>query len=228
MRTRALLVLSLALLSPGARAADVATPVLTLPSGKNQVPEVVIVTAGSPGSRMHYTTSGAEPTDKDPKIASGARAAVTPLQVLKVKAWMKGHTPSATASASGALVARFFAGTFQAPWVKHPPSPWPANWGFDGDPFVQRIPKGMRFSRYGSEYGTYVAPEGTSFNERGLPESSRSLPESLYETEAEIDDVLVGRITEWGSGGGGVQYKFSDSVLSLIQAGKMCRLNLHP
>ncbi len=70
---------------------------------------------------IHYTTDGREPTEDDPAIDSGAAILVERTSVLKAKAFKFGWTPSATQTASYALLTnpanttlQFSAAAFQA------------------------------------------------------------------------------------------------------------------
>lgn len=71
------------------------------PGGRVYVfPTDVTIDCDTFGAVIHYTTSGAEPTENDPVIAAGNTLRVDRTMVLKVKAWKPGWTQSQTISAS--------------------------------------------------------------------------------------------------------------------------------
>jgi alpha-tubulin suppressor-like RCC1 family protein len=76
-----------------------AAPVFNPTAGTYVAGQQVTVTAPSSGSTIHYTLHGAEPTEGDPTIASGA-SLVVGNYTLKAKAWKTGASASATASAA--------------------------------------------------------------------------------------------------------------------------------
>jgi len=91
-------VLSGAVLSGALVQAAVPNPVFSYPSGIYETPFDVVVT-GASGSTIHYTTSGAEPTEADPTIASGATLLVDATVTLKAKAFASALIPSGTTAA---------------------------------------------------------------------------------------------------------------------------------
>ncbi len=91
-------VLSGAVLSGALVQAAVPNPVFSFPSGIYDTPFDVVVT-GAAGSTIHYTTSGAEPTEADPTIASGATLLIDATVTLKAKAFLSGLIPSGTTAA---------------------------------------------------------------------------------------------------------------------------------
>ncbi len=77
-----------------------------------------------------------------------------------------------------------------------------------------------RVDRYGSLWGTFVAPTGTPFGERALPASSRERIYYKFEVIQDIDSVLKGKAIPWfGMPGEGIQYKMPKSMRDLV-AGK--------
>ncbi len=77
-----------------------------------------------------------------------------------------------------------------------------------------------RVDRYGSLWGTFVAPTGTPFGERALPASSRERVYYKFEVIQDIDSVLKGKAIPWfGMPGEGIQYKMPKSMRDLV-AGK--------
>ncbi len=78
----------------------VAKPTLSVGSGLYQTAQTVTVTVDAEaGATLHYTTTGIEPTESDPTIASGSSLLVSAETRLKVKAWATGLEPSSTAEA---------------------------------------------------------------------------------------------------------------------------------
>ena len=75
------------------------TPTFNPTAGTYVAGQLVTLTSPSTGSTMHYTINGAEPTESDPTIASGATLVVGNY-TLKAKAWKTGTNASATASAA--------------------------------------------------------------------------------------------------------------------------------
>ena len=76
---------------------NVATPTLNVASGTYFFNQTVTVTNVMTGVSMHYTTTGAEPTQSDTPIASGSTITVQTSQVVKVKAWKASMPASDTA-----------------------------------------------------------------------------------------------------------------------------------
>lgn len=77
-----------------------------------------------------------------------------------------------------------------------------------------------RVDRYGSLWGTFVAPTGTPFGERALPASSRERTYYKFEVIQDIDSVLKGKAIPWfGMPGEGIQFKMPKSMRDLV-AGK--------
>jgi alpha-tubulin suppressor-like RCC1 family protein len=75
-----------------------ATPTLSVAAGTYTTPQTVTVAVATPGATIHYTTSGNEPTEADPVVASGATVAIDQSYTLKAKAWKTGMLASNTAS----------------------------------------------------------------------------------------------------------------------------------
>lgn len=77
----------------------VATPAFSVAPGVYTTDRTVVVTVATPGSTIHYTQSGLDPTESDPVVASGGSVLVDRLQTLRATAWKAGVPASATASA---------------------------------------------------------------------------------------------------------------------------------
>ncbi|MCX6376182.1 MAG: chitobiase/beta-hexosaminidase C-terminal domain-containing protein, partial [Armatimonadetes bacterium] len=71
-----------------------ATPSFSPDAGAYESPRSVIVTCSTDGAVIHYTTSGVDPTESDPAVASGSAVPVDVSLVLKAKAWKAGWAPS--------------------------------------------------------------------------------------------------------------------------------------
>ena len=76
----------------------VATPVFNPTGGSYPSSKNVIVTCATSGAVIHYTTTGLEPTQSDPIIASGSGVAVDHNLTLKAKGWKSGWATSDTES----------------------------------------------------------------------------------------------------------------------------------
>jgi hypothetical protein len=65
----------------------------------------VQIVCGTPGSVIHYTTNGSDPTESDPVIASGSTVVVDHSLTLKARAFRTGFTTSAVRSTTYTVVA---------------------------------------------------------------------------------------------------------------------------
>jgi alpha-tubulin suppressor-like RCC1 family protein len=72
-------------------------PVFAVPGGWYRTQQTVVVTCSTPGATIHYTTTGAEPTEADPTVALGGSVTVDRALVLKARAWKAGLPPSPVA-----------------------------------------------------------------------------------------------------------------------------------
>lgn len=75
-------------------AGAVDTPALTPGGGWSTTQRSVTVTAQAAGAVIHYTTTGVDPVESDPVIASGAVVIVDRSMVVKAKAWHASLAPS--------------------------------------------------------------------------------------------------------------------------------------
>ncbi|WP_318363491.1 glycohydrolase toxin TNT-related protein, partial [Enterobacter sp.] len=101
---------------------------------------------------------------------------------------------------------------------------WPPNRGLSGDPYELTLSPGTRIDRYGSEYGVFTSPEGVPYRSRSLKPGTDGRPYNVYEVKSPIT-VNAGEAAPWfGYEGGGMQYELPDSVISLINDGKLGRL----
>jgi RHS repeat-associated protein len=107
-------------------------------------------------------------------------------------------------------------------FIKRQDVPWPAN-----DGFLSRKPDtltpGMHLDRYGTRAGNFLAPEGTPFPQRGLPKGYEAgKPYESYEVVKPYNQVESGPIAptpQFGSPGGGGQYKTAHTVQQLVDMG---------
>jgi alpha-tubulin suppressor-like RCC1 family protein len=76
---------------------QLATPVLSLPSGTYVAGESVAVTQPNTGATMHYTLNGGDPTESDPVIESGGRLRLDYTATLSVRSFRASWATSATA-----------------------------------------------------------------------------------------------------------------------------------
>jgi alpha-tubulin suppressor-like RCC1 family protein len=110
-----------------------ASPTLSPTAGTYVAGQLVTVTAPTSGSTMHYTINGAEPTESDPTIASGA-SLVVGNYTLKAKAWKSGVNASATASGAYAVTGEvtppaISAGTYHSLAIRSDGVAW--GWGMN-------------------------------------------------------------------------------------------------
>ena len=102
---------------------------------------------------------------------------------------------------------------------------WPSNEGFKGTTSTKTLQPGTRIDRYGYENGSFVSPEGTPYTQRSLPLGSDSKPYNIYEVVKPVE-VKAGEIAPWfGEDGGGIQYKFSNSIEDLLSQGVLRKVN---
>src|SRR4029077_12783682 len=73
----------------------VAAPSITPGSGLYATQQTVTISTTTSGATIHYTTSGADPTESDTTITSGGTLTVDRAMILKAKAWKSGMDASA-------------------------------------------------------------------------------------------------------------------------------------
>lgn len=89
---------------------------------------------------------------------------------------------------------------------------YPVNNGFDGKPSLTILESETIIDRYGSKHGKFTAPEGTPFNQRSLHPTDINKTFNTYKVIKPIP-ALKGNAVPWfNQKGGGIQYKFSNSV----------------
>lgn len=109
----------------------VATPVLSIASGRYTTNRSVTLTTATAGALIHYTTNGAEPTQGDPSVASGGTVLVDRALVLKAKAFKAGLSPSAGARGDYLITGAIAVGNNFMLALKADGTVW--SWGFNGN-----------------------------------------------------------------------------------------------
>jgi alpha-tubulin suppressor-like RCC1 family protein len=80
-----------------------APPSFSVPTGHYPAAQSVVITASDPGAEIHFTTTGADPTQSDPVVVSGESVLVATDLTLKARVWAPGLIPSGVASATYTL-----------------------------------------------------------------------------------------------------------------------------
>jgi hypothetical protein len=75
------------------------SPVIDPGGGKFFNAVDVTITCPTPGSTIHFTTTGSDPTENDPIIVSGSKLHITSDTVVRARAWKPGLYPSGTSLA---------------------------------------------------------------------------------------------------------------------------------
>ncbi|KAI0291857.1 hypothetical protein BC826DRAFT_1021296 [Russula brevipes] len=100
----------------------------------------------------------------------------------------------------------------------------------------EKLPVGLLLDRFGSEFGTFLAPADSPYSQRSLPPQNLDTPETSptypynYHIYKVIQPFVVssGTIAPWfGQPGQGTQYQASSNVLTLISNGSLERVDLH-
>jgi alpha-tubulin suppressor-like RCC1 family protein len=89
-------------------------PILGPGSGRYANGLRVTVTSPMAGTTIRYTTTGVDPTETDPVVASGATVLVDRSMRLKARAWKAGLAPSPVASADYEIVGAVAAGNYHS------------------------------------------------------------------------------------------------------------------
>jgi hypothetical protein len=99
----------------------------------------------------------------------------------------------------------------------------------------QTLTVGMLVDRFGSEFGSFLAPVDAPFNQLSLPPQSLDTPVGdpsfpfnyhVYKVSTPFV-VLSGPIASWfGQPGQGTQYQTSSNIMSLINGGFLTRVDL--
>lgn len=97
---------------------------------------------------------------------------------------------------------------------------YPLNNGAVGEEEQVVLPKGLIISRYGADTGKFASPQVTSMKERSLPKETRNAGKlHMYEVASDVV-CFTSVIAAWfGQKGGGIQYRFEDRILDLIEDG---------
>jgi hypothetical protein len=93
----------LAFLLYGIPRGTTATPTFSPAAGTYTTSQLVTIRSATAGATIHYTTNGAEPTERDPVVASGGTVLVDLSRTLRAKAWSLGAIPSTVANATYTL-----------------------------------------------------------------------------------------------------------------------------
>jgi RHS repeat-associated protein len=84
---------------------------------------------------------------------------------------------------------------------------WPKNNGALGYEKITTLPVGTKIDRYGSEKGSYFAPEGTPFENRSLPAEYKNLPLNTYEVTRPLPIWESTTAPRFNQPGLGTQYR---------------------
>jgi hypothetical protein len=84
---------------------------------------------------------------------------------------------------------------------------WPKNNGALGYEKITILPKGTIINRYGSDKGSYFAPEGTPFENRSLPDEYRNLTLKKYEVTRPLPMWESTTAPHFNQPGLGTQYR---------------------
>ncbi len=97
------------------------------------------------------------------------------------------------------------------------PDSWPGNRGFLGNPSEFTLESGAVVDRYGSRFGTFVAPQGTPFPMRGLPSETLNKPFEAYRVRSPLKVQSGLTAPAFGQPGLGTQFELPLTVDELIQ-----------
>jgi alpha-tubulin suppressor-like RCC1 family protein len=92
----------------------VEAPAFSVAAGWYRTAQTLVVTCSTPGATIHYTTTGADPTEADPVVASGGAVAVANAMILKARAWKAGLSPSRVTRSDYLVTGHMAAGGFHA------------------------------------------------------------------------------------------------------------------
>lgn len=96
---------------------------------------------------------------------------------------------------------------------------WPTKSFTNTTPKTIELQPGTLFDRYGSSKGTWAAPAGTPYEMRALSPGTETTKYTVYEVVKPIKG-LGGEVAPWfNQTGGGIQYKFEESISDLLRKG---------
>jgi Tuberculosis necrotizing toxin/Hemagglutinin repeat len=111
-----------------------------------------------------------------------------------------------------------------AGFVKPDGTTWyPPNRGsIPGTEGISTIPQGSLLDRYGSNFGTFVAPAGTPFEKRALPYDLPQTPPNSFTVDKPIDGAKTSNAIPWfDQPGTGKQIELPKSVNDLLKDGSL-------
>jgi alpha-tubulin suppressor-like RCC1 family protein len=90
-------------------AGQTAIPTIVPGGGRFAAQQTVTIT-GPSGSTLRYTTTGVDPTNTDTEVPGNGQLVIASAQILKVRAWLTGSTPSAVRRADFVITGMVAAG----------------------------------------------------------------------------------------------------------------------
>jgi alpha-tubulin suppressor-like RCC1 family protein len=111
----------------------VATPTFNPGTGLYRTAQTVTVATDTAGATIHYTTSGMDPTEADPVVASGGTVTVDRSLILKAKAWKAGVPESGVARADYVITGATSAGWQHSLVLKADGTVWGFGYNLDGE-----------------------------------------------------------------------------------------------
>jgi alpha-tubulin suppressor-like RCC1 family protein len=106
------------------------------PAGGRFAAATTVTITGPAGATLRYTTNGVDPTDTDTQVPGSGQVTVDRAQILKVRAWLSGSTPSAVQRADFLVTGMVVAGRDHSLGLDSSGAVWAwglANFGQIGD-----------------------------------------------------------------------------------------------